>query len=66
MEKIHKQFNCYDMVPFKTPFNFYMNVGRHARNRVSQSDYAKIIKSLTKLMNSIQFYVAYASIYFTS
>jgi len=51
LRKILKRFNSFDVVPVRTPFDPSTHIKKNRGSSVSQVKYAKIIGSVTFLMN---------------
>lgn len=60
VEKVLKKFNSFDVVPVKTPYDPSIHLKKNKGYSVSQSEYAKIIRSLMFLMNYTRPDIAYA------
>ena len=59
IEKILKRFNCFDVLPVRTPYDPNIHLKKNKCESVSQSEYAKIIGSVMFLMNYTHPDIAY-------
>ncbi|XP_070050486.1 secreted RxLR effector protein 161-like [Nicotiana tomentosiformis] len=60
IEKILKRFNCFDVVPVRTPYDPSIQLKRNKKSSNSQTEYAKIIGNVMFLMNYTRPDIAYA------
>lgn len=60
IEKMLKKFNCFDVVPVRTPYDSSIHLKKNKGDGVSQPEYAKIIGSVMFLMNYTRPDIAYA------
>lgn len=60
VEKILRRFNCFDLVPVKTPFDPSSHLKKNTDASVSQEEYARIMGSVMYLMNCTRPDIAYA------
>jgi len=60
IEKVLKKFNCFDVLLVRTPYDPGIHLKKNEGPSVSQSEYAKIIRSVMFLMNYTQPGIAYA------
>ena len=51
IEKILKRFNCFDVLPVRTPYDPNIHLKKNKCESVSQYEYAKIIGSVMFIMN---------------
>ncbi|CAM8913427.1 unnamed protein product [Rhodiola kirilowii] len=60
VEKILKKFDCFDVVPVRTPCDPNKHLFKNSGTSVSQEEYAKVIGSLMFLMNCTRPDIAFA------
>ena len=54
-----KRFNCFDVLPIRTPYDPSIHLKKNKCERVSQYEYAKIIGSVMFLINYTHSDIAY-------
>ena len=59
IEKVLKKFNCFDVLPVRTPYDPSIHFKKNKGLSVSQTEYAKIIISMMFLMNYTRPDIAY-------
>ena len=60
MEKVLKKFDYFDDPPVMAPYDSSVQLLKNNGDRMSQSEYAKVIGSLIFLMNCTRLDIAYA------
>ncbi|KAK8609373.1 hypothetical protein V6N13_061822 [Hibiscus sabdariffa] len=60
VEKVLKKFDSYDVIPVRMPYDSSLHLFKNKGSCVSQTEYAKIIRSLMFLMNCTRPDIAYA------